>query len=110
MYRDTAFDEDFPEKYYIGFEGGFNDTLEVYLNGTLISKGLYKTYPSLGSTGAKISFKRKKNVNPNILLIKSTSRNHCLEFSIDARFRVMYIDFEEDKWGVFYSNKFTIYE
>jgi len=110
MYRDTIFSFPIPDRFYIAFEGGFDDTLEVYLNGVLISKEFYKTNPVLGTTGGKLFLKNKKNAISNILLIKNTSRNHCLEFSIDTRFRIIYIDFEEDKWGVFYSNKFTIYE
>jgi hypothetical protein len=111
MYRDIAYDKEFsPDKYYIGFEGGFNDTLEVYLNGILISRGLYKTDPTLGSAGAKILFKVNNKLIPNVLLVKSTSLNRCLEFSFDTRFKIVYIDFEEGKWGVSFSNKFTIYE
>ena len=114
LFRDITPDTNFHDKHYIGFEEGFNDTLEVYLNGALMSKGLYKTDPSLGSAG-RLSFgskkRNKKCPSSNVVItIKNTSRNRCLEFFMDTRFKIIYIDFAEDKWGITYSNNFTIYE
>lgn len=110
LYRITEFKNDKSENYYMSFEAGFNDTLEVYINGDLICTKKYKTNPSLGTTGITLKFSNKKKNPVNIIHIKSTTRNHCLEFSIDERFRIMYIGFEKEKWSVTYSNEFTIYE
>lgn len=99
----------FLHEYNILLEEGFNDTLKIYLNGTLIKSGFYTTDPSLGLAGT-ITFSEKKKNTDLIIFIKSISRNRCIEFSLDRRFRIIAIQLLEDSWWILYSNKFPLYE
>jgi hypothetical protein len=88
---------------------GFNDSIEIYLNNSLVEKGFYQTNRSLGSAGGFIVIKRRK-IRSNVLLIKNISKDRCLEFMIDSRYKIIYVDFDEEIWGIRYSDTFDIHE
>lgn len=86
---------------YLEFEYGFNDTLEIFLNGNLIKRRFYKTDPSLGLAGYIKLITPKAN---NFIRIINVTQGRCLEFFVDPRYQRILIDFGEKKWGVSFSN------
>lgn len=103
-----AIQDKLSKELYLSFEDGFNDTLEIYLNGGFVKRDFYKTNPALGVAGGIKLNKLKRD--HNILFIYNVTKNRCLELTIDYRYHIVEIDFADDKWGVTYSNDTKVIE
>jgi len=108
-------------KYTICLEEGFEkDSLKLFLNGQLIKQGIFTTDPSTGLAGC-FDFTIDKNYTSLVLYIENTTKNECLEFAIDPRFKIIrinYFDYTDDSeykdisknWQIIYDYELPIYE
>lgn len=87
------------EDRIFGFEASFDDTVAVYVNGTLVERRTLKT-SSNGSAG-QIRVKAAAGAKISI----STTPNDCLEFELKDGFKYLYINrYPVRKWDIAYSN------
>ena len=87
------------EDRILGFESSFDDTVAVYVNGTLVERRTLKT-SSNGSAG-QIRIKAAAGAKISI----STTPNDCTEFDLKYGYKYLYINrYPVRKWDIAYSN------
>lgn len=95
---------------FIMFEDGFEDTLNIYCNDSLIGSKFFLTDPSIGTTMSGIEYNYEKERRSPLLKIESVTNNYCLELQVDERYRILYLNHNNDGWLGVYSNFYHSYE
>ena len=98
-YPDSIEKFDPTEDRIIGFESSFDDTVAIYVNGTLVERRTLKT-SSNGSAG-QVRIKAKTGAKISI----STTPNDCMEFELKDGYKYLFINrYPARKWDIAYSN------
>jgi len=97
-------------KISLVFENGFSDSLEVYLNNSLIERKYFQTDESLGvvkNRGISIEAREKKELSLKIFDINN--RKNVLNISMSKGYEFLYLNYYK-QWHILYSNETKTYE
>ena len=113
-YEDTPLR--YNKKLRVNIDGGFNDSIYIFINNHLIRRDIYITDKSLGVTGKFIEIKVSANMTPKIMMIKCVHSPAVFEMVLDWRYKNLHISKYKTvndssiKWFIRYKNKSLITE
>lgn len=98
-----------PNEWFLVFESGFDDSIYVYNNNTLVGSDYYKTDESTSFTGKVIKITNSiKTSNSIRVLLKD--KNRCLEFEYDTSYSILRLSRVNSEWFLTYTMSLPNYE